>query len=54
MLASGKKLSNGKNKRTVPENKSHWAYFLFPLVVVFFLQMLLMFDAAQTGYETAV
>lgn len=25
-----------KNKRTVPESKSHWAYFLFPLVVFFF------------------
>lgn len=27
-----------KNKRTVPESKSHWAYFLFPLVVVFFFR----------------
>lgn len=53
MLASGKQLSNGKIKELYLKASLTGPTF-FSLLLFFFLQMLLMFDAAQTGYETAV
>lgn len=54
MLASGKQLSNGKIKELYLKASLTGPTLFYLLLFFSFLQMLLMFDAAQTGYETAV